>query len=223
MEQWNLRYHTVATTTFHQPCRQFGTERHFCTHFITAQASSISQANNMSLFKTMCVGFVFISICALSMKAEFFTSKDSGGNNRNHWEDVIVASPIANENDGDTVGRDLDVLNTTVCSDRCSGDCIHFFTPIETCYNGQNMFDKKDNPFGEQDILDQTIMGSDGLPKGIKREFFSSTDGSCSGNITDSFDDIPIGKCVGPYGPPRPWGILKIEKSSYRDFTFSTE
>lgn len=106
-------------------------------------------------------------------------------------------------------------LNTTLCAEKCFGDCKHYITPMKRCYNGYSMFQKHgiDNPFGEHDILDEPITSTKktGIEiVGIKRMFYKSTNSTCSGGITDSFDDIPIGTCVGPFGDPRPWGLLKI-------------
>ena len=129
------------------------------------------------------------------------------------------------------------ILNTTICSDKCYGNCMHFLTPTYQCYNGQMMFpngtgrhtdtdtdtdtdttsdDDNNNPFGNHDIQDvlnahgNKELGSESSHKSIRREFYKSTDGSCSGGITDTFDNIPLDQCVGPYGPPRPWGISTL-------------
>ena len=106
-------------------------------------------------------------------------------------------------------------LNTTLCAEKCFGDCKHYITPMKRCYNGYSMFQKhgEENPFGEHDILDEPITSTKkaGIEiVGIKRIFYKSTNSTCSGGISDSFDDIPVGTCVGPFGDPRPWGILKI-------------
>lgn len=45
---------------------------------------------------------------------------------------------------------------------------------------------------------------------GLKREFFGTTNGTCAGEPTDSFD-LPLGVCVGPFGKPRPWGVFTCE------------
>jgi len=101
-------------------------------------------------------------------------------------------------------------LNTTLYVERCFGNCAHYVTPIGMCYNGLSMFNEKDNPFGDYDTFDEPIAKDAVGVFGIKRSFFNSTNSTCSGGITDSFDDIPVGKCVGPFGEPRPWGLLKI-------------
>jgi len=134
---------------------------------------------------------------------------------------LFLLSYRGSEDDGTNTassiaGRDTPIiLNTTFCTDKCFGDCVHFLTPAGQCYNGQNMFDGEDNPFGEHDILDQTIKNSVGIV-GIKRDFYQSTNGTCSGGITDSFDDIPVDECVGPIGPPRPWCMISTSEESIR-------
>ena len=101
-------------------------------------------------------------------------------------------------------------LNATLCVEKCFGNCAHYVTPIGMCYNGFSMFNGKSNPFGEHDILDEPITKKTMGIIGVKRSFFNSTNSTCSGEVTDSFNDIPVGKCVGPFGEPRPWGLLKI-------------
>ena len=159
----------------------------------------------MSLYKaflTCLLGLVFIALLQtlLTKSTKNATKTAKEGN-------IIRSSPY----DGLT---DPIILNTTICSNRCYGDCLYYLTPIGKCYNGQNMFPDDgddDNPFGEQDIMDITVSSKQvcGAP-GIQRIFYKSTDGSCSGGASDDFDDLPLNKCIGPYGPPRPWGIMKL-------------
>ena len=58
------------------------------------------------------------------------------------------------------------------------------------------------------------------IMRNLKRSFYKSTDGSCAGrgeetnapqpvDGDDSFI-IPLGDCVGPFGPPRPWGKFTV-------------
>ena len=66
------------------------------------------------------------------------------------------------------------------------------------------------------DIYDEMIMNN------LKRTFYESEDGSCAGRGEDSAsavpqpvdgDDsfvIPFDACVGPFGPPRPWGKFTL-------------
>lgn len=115
------------------------------------------------------------------------------------------------------------LLNTTICKDRCMNDCISYLTPIGSCYNGNSTSNEQEqteiehsNPFGENDIWDDPII-LDGTTHviGIHRNFYKSTNSSCTGGITDFFDRLPLDKCIGPFGPPRPWGILAIASEGF--------
>lgn len=106
------------------------------------------------------------------------------------------------------------LLNTTICKDRCFSDCINYLTPIGICYNGNSNLNRQNensDPFGENDIWDDPIV-LDGTTHviGIERKFYKSTNSSCTGGVTDMFDKLPLNKCIGPFGPPRPWGILAL-------------
>ncbi len=56
--------------------------------------------------------------------------------------------------------------------------------------------------------------------RSLKRRFFDSVDGTCRGNPSGSGDDddggeedafvLPFDVCVGPFGPPRPWGTFTL-------------
>lgn len=110
------------------------------------------------------------------------------------------------------------ILNTTICKDRCMSGCINYLTPIGSCYNGNSFLigrkeKENSNPFGENDIWDDPVLLLDGGAKrviAIQRKFYNSTNSSCTGGITDFFDKLPLEKCIGPFGPPRPWGILAL-------------
>jgi hypothetical protein len=43
----------------------------------------------------------------------------------------------------------------------------------------------------------------------LYRYIFDSTEQNCQGNVTDHFV-VPIHQCIGPFGPPRPWGTLSL-------------
>ncbi len=120
----------------------------------------------------------------------------------------------------------LGLLNTTLYTEKCleGSEGLNFLTPIHKCYNGYN---HSHALFTEHDIYDVviTLAENSGVDEqshegvhvqqiGIQRTFYKSTDGSCSGGKTDSFDNIPVGSCVGPFGPPYPWGILSIVEES---------
>ena len=103
-------------------------------------------------------------------------------------------------------------LLTILCVDKtCLANCTQYLSPVKKCYNGQNLVpSSSDNPFGAQDILDEVIHNRNAPPKAFKRLFFDSTNGSCSGKITDSFNYIPLNECIGPFGPPRPCGTFHL-------------
>ena len=118
-----------------------------------------------------------------------------------------------------------DIL-TTLCSENsCSDNCSIYRTPTSKCYNGHRRFppihdrliywryDVESNPYGPYDILDEIIYQDSThqiSPWHFKRSFYSSTDGTCSGPITDSFDSLPFDECIGPFGAPLPWGMFEL-------------
>ena len=99
-------------------------------------------------------------------------------------------------------------LHTTVCLDnKCTKDCTlpPFITPALQCYNVQNQL------FGQNDIFDEIFYSSDEtLAVAFKRSFFNSTNNTCSGGVIDTFDYIPLNECIGPFGPPKPWGMFEF-------------
>jgi len=106
-------------------------------------------------------------------------------------------------------------LITTLCTDKkCSENCTHYDSPVSQCYNGKDLSpstfdDNTTNPFGIYDIVDDVII-TNYDPMAFKRLFFGSTNGTCAGNVTDSFNYIPLDECVGPFGPPRPCGTFHL-------------
>ena len=115
------------------------------------------------------------------------------------------------------------MLKTLLCEDRgCSDACQSYVTPINKCYNGQELF-PDDPSWGEYDVLDmyaclEGVYGGDGGcttsadlngPSSFKRTFFASQGSSCS-EQTDEFDEVPLDECIGPFGDPRPWGRFEI-------------
>ena len=134
------------------------------------------------------------------------------------------------DDDGDNVDtifdqNDKDLLVTTLYVEKCTGDNFIVYTsPINECYNGKsvayhssdavtNLKPKSNNPYGDHDIMDGFVKEGEEFV-GIARLFFQSKNGTCLGGVTDSFPNIPLNECVGPFGPPYPWGILKITSSS---------
>lgn len=101
-------------------------------------------------------------------------------------------------------------------------DFVNKYLTHEGCPNDDDSLDS--NPFGEYDIYDNLVFKEKGIKEetfdihdtrndeiiGIRRLFFKSKDGTCSGEVTDQFSSIPLNQCVGPFGPPKPWGTLKL-------------
>eukprot|EP00562_Extubocellulus_spinifer_P014849 CAMPEP_0178566516 /NCGR_PEP_ID=MMETSP0697-20121206/14797_1 /TAXON_ID=265572 /ORGANISM="Extubocellulus spinifer, Strain CCMP396" /LENGTH=159 /DNA_ID=CAMNT_0020200315 /DNA_START=321 /DNA_END=797 /DNA_ORIENTATION=- len=112
-------------------------------------------------------------------------------------------------------GVEYECLQTSLCEDMaCSAECELYQTPLNKCYNGQDMF-PGDPSWGEHDVLDTYSchgIGDVSISSGIQerecpsftRTFYSSKDVTCQ-DKTDSFDAIPLKECVGPFGDPRPW------------------
>lgn len=121
------------------------------------------------------------------------------------------------------------ILKTTLYVEKCIGDDFEIYsTPIDECYSGKDSYNTKqnlrtktmdeksisanldfNNPYGEHDIKDELVK-QNGEIVGIQRSFFQSTNSTCTGGITDSFPNIPLDTCVGPFGEPRPWGVLNV-------------
>eukprot|EP00578_Thalassiosira_sp_NH16_P003386 CAMPEP_0181139946 /NCGR_PEP_ID=MMETSP1071-20121207/35049_1 /TAXON_ID=35127 /ORGANISM="Thalassiosira sp., Strain NH16" /LENGTH=177 /DNA_ID=CAMNT_0023226879 /DNA_START=49 /DNA_END=582 /DNA_ORIENTATION=- len=106
-------------------------------------------------------------------------------------------------------------------SDEDTPGCKSYTTPLNTCYNAKDLF-PNDESWSDLDIYDEMIM------RNLKRSFYQSKDGSCAGrgeekgdgggggatNVQpvdgdDSFT-LPMKLCVGPFGPPRPWGKFTL-------------
>ena len=55
--------------------------------------------------------------------------------------------------------------------------------------------------------------------RSLKRQFFKSADGTCDGTSMEEDNSfiLPFDDCVGPFGPPRPWGkfTLLLETAEY--------
>jgi hypothetical protein len=102
--------------------------------------------------------------------------------------------------------------------------CKTYTTPLNQCYNAQSLF-PDDPSWSVFDIYDEMSM------KSMKRTFYKSENGSCSNvaklrdvlevverefyfnNFAEQDDDyfiLPFDECVGPFGPPRPWGKFTL-------------
>ena len=97
-------------------------------------------------------------------------------------------------------------LRTTLCADKCESNCVMFDTPTDECFSAHQLFPNDDSEsWSEFDIFDS--VSND--PTFFQRTIYASIDGSCGGLATDVFT-IPLDECVGPFGPPRPWGNFSI-------------
>lgn len=117
----------------------------------------------------------------------------------------------------------MQLLLTTLYVDKCTSDNFTTYrTPIGDCYNGKHFNTTQDfvtisstlwstvsNPYGDHDIIDELVTENNKIVW-ISRSFYKSTNGTCMEGITDSFPNIPLYDCVGPFGEPFPWGILKL-------------
>jgi hypothetical protein len=146
--------------------------------------------------------------------------------------------PLISHDDGNNQSNPK-MLNMTVCSDHCNGsDCKSYVTPVGICYSPRDLFGPTDSTWGEGDVLDVLLTTPQSLktmkeyhtdqesPTEFRRTFFTSTDGSCNNQIDkmneedgdtskangDSFI-LPFDACVGPFGPPRPWGWFELVSS----------
>ena len=77
-----------------------------------------------------------------------------------------------------------------------------FEVPVGRCFNPLDTWPDDGDVWGEFDVLDEC---GDRI---LTRSFFSSTDGSCSGDPTDSYK-LEYDTCLGPFGAPRPWGVFE--------------
>lgn len=100
--------------------------------------------------------------------------------------------------------KDNETLLTTLCQDRCATDCVSYKTPLSSCYNGQQLF-PGDPSWGDYDIQDD-VQSSLQL---VRRGWYASQNGTCLGRPTDQMT-LPLHGCIGPFGKPRPWGILEL-------------
>mmetsp|Transcript_33209 Transcript_33209/g.56457 ORF Transcript_33209/g.56457 Transcript_33209/m.56457 type:complete len:171 (+) Transcript_33209:33-545(+) len=149
---------------------------------------------------------------------------------------ICIASPSLAAGDGVADVADPTQLDSTssktiqtlMCTSESCTDatkdtpgCMTYSTPLDTCYNAQTLF-PNDESWSNLDIYDTIVM------KNLKRTFYPSTDGSCAGrggendggtNAPVDGDDsfiIPFDSCVGPFGPPRPWGkFTLLDDASY--------
>lgn len=138
-------------------------------------------------------------------------------------------------------------IQLTLCVDRCAGDCISFRTPINECFNGQTLFPKERDAWGEFDVYDEVKIPSESKSArdelslerrgrhrpSFTRYFFGTLDSTC--DVMNTFDgqidvsyateryDLPFDECVGPFGAPRPWGKFELVYGDNMDIDFNIE
>jgi hypothetical protein len=102
---------------------------------------------------------------------------------------------------------DIRIRMTLYGSVGCDDDpAVVFETPVGICFNPRRAFPNGDDDkiWGDWDVLD-TLVGE----LEMQRVFYPSTDGSCEGDPTNDSFAIPLNVCVGPFGPPYPWGVFQ--------------
>ena len=172
------------------------------------------------------MSFRKLLMIAFLLKTEFFVQANFSS-----------SSDKYNINNNDETGRNEQLskkqqkfLMTTLFVEKCVGDnSTTYKTPVNECYNGNNRGTRtmteedtdvdgnslpsitlwKSNPYGDHDIKDELVKVND-TAIGIFRSFYKSTNGTCLGGVTDSFPNIPLDSCVGPFGEPYPWGTLEL-------------
>eukprot|EP01130_Rhizamoeba_saxonica_P011820 TRINITY_DN4926_c0_g1_i1.p1 TRINITY_DN4926_c0_g1~~TRINITY_DN4926_c0_g1_i1.p1 ORF type:complete len:122 (-),score=8.70 TRINITY_DN4926_c0_g1_i1:175-540(-) len=89
-----------------------------------------------------------------------------------------------------------------ICEHKCLFNCKLYKIPLQHCFSPQQLF-PGDTTWGTNDVFDRANSSY------LVRSFYESSNGSCT-TVSDSFE-IPLNTCVGPFGPPRPWGIFIVE------------
>lgn len=134
--------------------------------------------------------------------------------------------------DSSSSHADQKMIQLDVCGDKCGGqNCKTYKTPLQECFNGLNLFGPDDETWGESDVYDVYHERRNS----ITRYFFEdSSDGTCGGHTTTNSDSgevdvdlskasfsnhIPLEKCVGPFGQPRPWGEFTLYDESQTTVT----
>lgn len=170
---------------------------------------------------TLLLLLFIVLVCVLLLSASFQVSSSellssirSGYNNNNS----SGSSETKSECDGDDNTLDHHLfttfyyeLNMTLCDGKCQGSCKTYMTPLSQCYSSERLF-PNDPSWSGKDMFDtvtchQTLI----LTRTI---FEASTDGSCQVSDQDDQFLIPLNECVGPFGPPRPWGTFELTNSS---------
>ena len=135
--------------------------------------------------------------------------------------------------------KKFQILNMTLCQDKCLHNCKTYLTPMSICYSPKVLF-PNDPSWSIYDIHDELLDGSSGpslsdevgsslesspsslLEEGtgwkstkFRRTIYNhSQNGTCTTSGVNSDPDdvfiIPLNECVGPFDQPRPWGIFTL-------------
>jgi len=132
---------------------------------------------------------------------------------KNLRRENIGSSPFADGflDESDNISSKSIIM--VLCSNSCeeddeNNDCAAYETALSKCYNGSSMW-PNDESWGAYDIVDEVNLAE----RYLRRSFYSTSDSTCQGDSTDHFN-IPINECVGPFGPPRPYGIFHVSQDS---------
>ena len=107
------------------------------------------------------------------------------------------------------------MLNMTLCTGKCSGDCKSYITPLSECYSSGDLF-PNDPSWSGLDVFDTAICQT------LVRRIFQTSNSSCRESDADDHFQIPLEECVGPFGQPRPWGTFSLVRGNAAEET-STE
>ncbi|KAL3801384.1 hypothetical protein HJC23_006994 [Cyclotella cryptica] len=127
-----------------------------------------------------------------------------------------------------------DTTASSLTADTDDQRCKSYTTPLNQCYNAQTLF-PGDESWSAYDIYDSISMmnmkrtfykSDDGTCSNTLslKEMLESAEGAAAGDVAsgtydhyitqlDGNDDyfiLPFDQCVGPFGPPRPWGKFTL-------------
>jgi len=129
------------------------------------------------------------------------------------WPPVAAAENVEHpqlqpEGNNQTMVETMTLCLNCSLADLCvdDNDPQNFLVPVGTCFNPLLIYPDSGDVWGEYDVLDECNYLS------ITRKIFSSTNATCSGEVTDEYH-LPYDSCLGPFGAPRPWGVFTCKES----------
>ena len=117
---------------------------------------------------------------------------------------VLSNCPTVSASAQETMTLCLNCSNTDGCAS--DDDSLEFEVPVSTCFSPTELYPDSGDVWGEFDILDECN------ERGVKRVIYDSKNGTCLGDITDTYI-LQYDKCLGPFGAPRPWGVFECSES----------